>query len=63
MEVKPDFVVVGSHGKGILKRAFLGSVSGELARRSPVPVMIVPAPGLEQMLYQPVLRAFTTVTE
>lgn len=52
-DIKPDFVVVGSHGKGLLKRAFLGSVSNQLAAKSPVPVMIIPTPGREEILNQP----------
>lgn len=52
-EIKPDFVVVGSHGKGLLRRALLGSVSNQLAARSPVPVMIIPTPGREEVLNQP----------
>lgn len=38
----PDLVVVGSHGHGVVRRTLLGSVSQRLARRSPVPVLIVP---------------------
>lgn len=53
MEIKPDFVVVCSHGKGLFKRALLGSVSNQLAARSPVPVIIVPTPGREEILNQP----------
>lgn len=53
MELKPDLVVVGSHGKGAFKRAILGSVCHHLALRSPVPVLIVPAPGREPHLNQP----------
>ncbi len=52
-EIKPDVVVVGSHGKGMLRRALLGSVSSELAAKSPVPVMIIPTPGREELLNQP----------
>jgi hypothetical protein len=52
-EMKPDVVVVGSHGKGMLSRALLGSVSSELAAKSPVPVMIIPTPGREELLNQP----------
>lgn len=52
-EIKPDVVVVGSHGKGMLKRALLGSVSHELAAKSPVPVMIIPTPGRQELLNQP----------
>ncbi len=53
MQLKPDLVIVGSNGKRLLKRALLGSVSAELAQRSPVPVVIVPGPEREQLLHQP----------
>lgn len=41
-EVKPDLVVVGTHGRTGLTHVLLGSVAEKLARLSPVPVMIVP---------------------
>jgi nucleotide-binding universal stress UspA family protein len=43
-ERKPLIVVAGSHGRHGVSRALLGSVSDALARRSTVPVLIVPAP-------------------
>lgn len=46
-ELKPDLVVVCSHGKGLVARTFLGSVTNRLVELSPVPVMVVPAPGRE----------------
>jgi nucleotide-binding universal stress UspA family protein len=49
-EIRPQMVVVGSHGKGAMMRMLLGSVSTELMRRSPVPVLVVPAPGREAEL-------------
>lgn len=41
-KLDPDFVVMGSHGKGL--RGWLGSVSKHMLHHSPVPVMIVPSP-------------------
>lgn len=41
-ELRPNLVVVASHGKGMRKRALLGSVSDELLHRSPIPVLVVP---------------------
>jgi nucleotide-binding universal stress UspA family protein len=43
-ERDPQLVVIGSHGRRGVSRALLGSISESLARRSPVPVVIVPSP-------------------
>lgn len=40
-ETDADVVVVGSHGKGVLKRVFLGSVSEHVLRHAPCPVLVV----------------------
>lgn len=40
--LKPELVVVGSHGRGALMRMLMGSVSTALCHRSPVPVVVVP---------------------
>jgi nucleotide-binding universal stress UspA family protein len=37
-----DLLVVGSRGYGPLRRTIVGSVSGELARTAPCPVLVVP---------------------
>ncbi|KAJ0513905.1 putative universal stress protein A family [Helianthus annuus] len=39
-----DMMVVGSHGYGLIKRAFLGSVSNHCAQNSKCPVLIVKKP-------------------
>jgi len=39
-----DAIVLGSHGKGFLKQAFLGSVSSGVLHRSQKPVFIIPIP-------------------
>jgi len=42
-----DAIVLGSHGKGGIRRALLGSVSTEVMRRAHRPVLIVPVPTKE----------------
>lgn len=43
-EKECDLIVVGSHGKGFLKRAFLGSVSQSVLTRTRKLVLVVPMP-------------------
>lgn len=40
-EAKADLIVVGSHGRTGLGRAFLGSVAGKVVAHSSVPVLVV----------------------
>jgi len=42
-----DLIVLGSHGKGFLEHAFLGSVSRMVLDRSRRPVFIIPLPSEE----------------
>jgi nucleotide-binding universal stress UspA family protein len=43
-EVKADLIVVGTHGRRGLARAFLGSVAEIVVRTSTRPVVVVPSP-------------------
>ena len=44
-ELNVDVIVVGSHGRGALSRILLGSVSEQVVRHAPCPVLVVrPAP-------------------
>jgi nucleotide-binding universal stress UspA family protein len=47
---RPDLVIVGNRGVSPFKRALLGSVSGELADGSPVPVLVARRPTLERVV-------------
>lgn len=40
--IHPDLVVAGSHGRGVIARAFLGSTSSAMARQAPCSVLLVP---------------------
>ncbi|KAL0335442.1 UNVERIFIED_CONTAM: Universal stress protein PHOS34 [Sesamum calycinum] len=42
--LKVEFLVMGSHGYGLIKRAFLGSVSSHCAQNVTCPVLIVKNP-------------------
>ena len=39
-----DTIILGSHGKGLLKQTFLGSISNGVLHRSRKPVFVVPIP-------------------
>jgi nucleotide-binding universal stress UspA family protein len=44
-DLKVDVIVVGSHGRGAIERLLLGSVSDQIVRHAPCPVLVVrPAP-------------------
>ena len=42
-KLSADFIVVGSHGKGMLSQLLLGSTSEALIRKSPIPIYLIPA--------------------
>lgn len=43
-ELGADLMVVGRHGAGALRQAFMGSVIESLVRTAPCPVLILPPP-------------------
>ena len=43
-ELECDAIVMGTHGKGIIANAFLGSVAKQVLRRTRKPVFIIPLP-------------------
>ena len=43
-ELGVDLVVMGTHGKGFLEHAFLGSVAEKVLNRSKIPVFTIPIP-------------------
>lgn len=49
-ERKVDLIVVGSHGRGGISRALLGSVAEGILRRSPIPVLVTHAPRAPEKL-------------
>lgn len=43
--VNADLIVMGTHGKGMIKHAFLGSVAEKVLRKVHRPVLVVPLKG------------------
>jgi len=43
-ELKPDLLIMGTHSKGFLAHAFLGSVAEKVLNRIKIPVFIIPLP-------------------
>lgn len=51
-EEECDTIVLGSHGKGLLKQAFLGSVCNGILHRSRKPVFVIPIPSEKGIIDQ-----------
>ncbi len=39
-----DLIIMGTHGKGFISHALLGSVAEKVLRKSKIPVMVIPIP-------------------
>lgn len=42
-KIKADFIVVGSHGHGMMYNLLVGSIGHGLLKNSPVPLLIIPS--------------------
>jgi nucleotide-binding universal stress UspA family protein len=47
-EIKPDVIVMGTHGRRGLEKILLGSVAEKVLRHSTVPMYIIPARSVEE---------------
>ena len=45
-DTKPDILIMGTHGKGIIAHTFLGSVAQKVLQRIRIPVYVIPIPEL-----------------
>jgi nucleotide-binding universal stress UspA family protein len=45
-DLKPDILIMGTHSKGIIANALLGSVATKVLQRSKIPVYVIPIPEL-----------------
>jgi nucleotide-binding universal stress UspA family protein len=43
-ELKPDILLMGTHSKGVVEKALLGSVATKVLKRIRIPVYIIPIP-------------------
>ena len=43
-QLKADFIIAGTHGKGLISQVLLGSTSEALIKNSSIPVHLVPSP-------------------
>ncbi|HPR54950.1 MAG TPA: universal stress protein [Deltaproteobacteria bacterium] len=47
-ELKPDILIMGTHSKGVLGNALLGSVAIKVLQKIKIPVYIIPIPDLPE---------------
>jgi nucleotide-binding universal stress UspA family protein len=45
-DTKPDILLMGTHSKGVIAKAILGSVATKVLQRIRIPVLIIPIPDL-----------------
>jgi nucleotide-binding universal stress UspA family protein len=52
-----DLIVMGTHGRGIVAHAVMGSVAEKVVRTAPCPVLTVREPQRNTLVAEPVVRA------
>lgn len=45
-DLKPDILIMGTHSKGIIENAVLGSVATKVLQRIKIPLYVIPIPSL-----------------
>jgi nucleotide-binding universal stress UspA family protein len=59
-ELGPDLLVMGTHSKGFLTHAFLGSVAQKVLDRVKIPVLIIPIPEKTDTSFRDVRESIDT---
>ena len=62
VDVKPDLIVMGTHGRRGVERWFIGSTTEKLLRHSPVPLVTISAAG-DKALSTPQFRRILVTTD
>ena len=62
VDVKPDLIVMGTHGRRGVERWFIGSTTEKLLRHSPVPLVTISAAG-DKALSTPRFRRILVTTD
>ncbi len=52
-KTQSDAIVMGTHGQGLIRHAWLGSVAEKVLRRSKIPVLVIPIPEDESSVKVP----------
>lgn len=47
-EINADYIVIGSHGRSGVYDIFIGSLTKELTKNAPIPVVVIPIHGIKK---------------